>query len=74
MGILTEQRQAAAAHRAAEVCHDDQLTIWSGEIAEVIEPYVKDPLSFDDVVSLRRALEVEIESIVGAAFKLSESR
>jgi|GEM_PF-3558014 len=74
MGSLTEQRQQAAARCAAEVCHDHQLVIWSGEVAAAIEPYVRDPLSYDDVISLRRALEVEIERIVATAFEMSESR
>jgi hypothetical protein len=67
--------QAAPDGTAADrVCHEEQMTVWSDDIAGRLSMgnYLRDDLSYDDVVSLRAEVADEIRSIVKSAFSHPE--
>lgn len=55
---------------AARVCHDEQMTVWTGEVAGALNlaGFLRDDLDYDDVIELNGVLAREIRSIVGHAF------
>jgi hypothetical protein len=76
-----EGRGNAMTHLTAEdmargvddVCHDEQMVIWSGDLvgALALEKYIRDGLSYDEVLDLHEIVKREIRSIVEAAFELA---
>lgn len=56
-----------------QVCHKDQMVIWTSEIAGRLseESYLKDRLAYSDVVHIHSILEDEVKSIVRTAFDLA---
>jgi hypothetical protein len=73
VGITKEQKAQAAVWRADEVCHADQMTVWSDEVAAALEPFIRDPLPYDEVVALHLTLQEEIRRVIKTAFLMSES-
>lgn len=53
---------------AAQVCHDEQLTIWSGSIACVLGDHLRDGLDYEDVLEFHRLVQSAITVIVQHAF------
>ncbi len=55
---------------ADRVCHDEQMTVWTGEVAGALSlaGFLRDDLDYSDVVELKGVLAREIRSIVGCAF------
>lgn len=68
--ILTHPAKAAE-----NVCHDEQLVIWAGEIVGALSmgDWLRDDLSYDDGIELQRAVQQEIKSIVEMAFTHPEA-
>jgi hypothetical protein len=63
------------AKAAEEVCHDEQLGVWSNEIVGrlSIEGYLRDDLSYDDGIDLHKSIADEIKRIVASAFTHPEA-
>jgi hypothetical protein len=61
---------------AEAVCHDEQLRIWAEEImgALSIGGYIREDMSYDDVIDLGNIVQREIKSIVEMAFDHPEAR
>lgn len=53
---------------AQEVCHEDQLVIWASEFASALGPYLRDDLSYDDLIDVNACLKREISRTVERAF------
>jgi len=63
------------AKAAEEVCHEEQLEIWANEIVGrlSIEGYLRDDISYDDVIDIHKSIADEIKSIVASAFTHPEA-
>lgn len=63
------------AKAAQEVCHEDQLTSWSGDLVGALSlgEFIRDDLSYDDVIALHQLVQKEIKSIVEMAFTHPEA-
>ncbi|MEO0720394.1 MAG: hypothetical protein AAFZ06_16175, partial [Pseudomonadota bacterium] len=53
-----------------EVCHDEQMTIWTGEMSQHIVDYVRPDLSYDDVIGLHVGLGDGLRDVVGGALSV----
>jgi hypothetical protein len=55
---------------AEEVCHDEQMVIWSSDFAGMLSlgGWIRDDMSYDDVIDLHTAITSELRSIVRQAF------
>ncbi len=64
------------ARAAEEVCHDEQMTIWSSEIVGMLSMYgwLRDDLTYQDGVEMDGAVRRELRSIIEAAFDHPEAR
>lgn len=63
--------------KAAEVvCHEEQLRIWAEEITGALSMagYIREDMSYDDVIDLGQIVQREIKSIVEMAFDHPEAR
>lgn len=58
------------------VCHDEQMTVWSNDVAGALSmgSYLRDDLSYDEVLDLTRCLEQEIRRIVHSALSHPEAQ
>ncbi len=54
-----------------DVFHDEQLVIWSDDVADAIQPWLKDFDSYDDKVQFFEALKSELLAIGEVAFALA---
>ena len=63
-------RSLPAKEAADRVCHDEQMTVWTGEIAGALNlaGFLRDDLDYDDVIQLHGVLARGIRSIVECAF------
>ena len=60
----------APSEAATRVCHDDQMICWTGDIVGRLsmEGWLKDDLSYDDVIEIHSSVADEIKDIVKSAF------
>ena len=58
------------------VCHEEQLRIWAEEITGSLSMagYIREDMSYDDVIDIGKIVEREIKSIVEMAFDHPEAR
>ena len=58
------------ADRTEGVCHDEQMTVWSGEIVGSLAmgDYLRDGLSYEDTIHIHALVSAELRSIIKAAF------
>ncbi len=58
------------ARAAEEVCHEEQLRIWAEEITGSLSMagYIRENMSYDDVIDLGQIVEREVKSIIEMAF------
>lgn len=56
------------------VCHDDQMTIWCDEVLGTlsINGFLRDNMTYDDMVDLRWHIKREIKALVAGAFSHPE--
>lgn len=57
--------------RAADLaCHDEQLEVWANDVIGYLsmEGWLRDDLSYDDIIDLNEAVKREIKRIVASAF------
>lgn len=61
---------------AAEVCHDEQMTIWSHEIVVALgmAGLLRDPLTYDEGLEAHSVVASELRSIIEMAFDHPEAR
>ncbi len=66
----TDTSRSGGAEAAAKVCHEEQMTVWSGEIVGslAMRGYLRDGLSYDEVLDAHSTVADEIRSIVRSAF------
>ncbi|GAB6842319.1 hypothetical protein HNR00_003528 [Methylorubrum rhodinum] len=62
--------EAGASELAARVCHEEQMTFWSGEIMGTLSigGYLREDWSYEDTISASGAVAADIRSIVESAF------
>jgi len=63
--------------RAAEiVCHEEQMVIWTADMAGALslERFLRDDLSYDQVLELHAVIGRELRSIIEMAFDHPEAR
>lgn len=60
---------------AQEVCHDEQLVNWSGDVVGALSMgnYLREDLSYDEGLELHRLVQNEIKQIVKSAFTHPEA-
>lgn len=58
------------------VCHEEQLRIWAEEITGALSMagYIREDMSYEDVIDIGKVVEREIKSIVKMAFAHPEAR
>ncbi len=63
------------AKAAQEVCHDEQLLVWSGSFVGALSMagVLRDDLSYDEGLELHQIVQREIRSIVSMAFTHPEA-
>lgn len=73
---MLRQHQLPPHQAVEEVCHEEQMTIWTGEIAGALNMagFIRDDMTYDDVIALHSVLADEIKSIVEAAYEHPEVR
>lgn len=51
----------------AEVAHDEQMTIWTGEVLGSLSMagYMSEDMDYDDVLDAHRLVAVDIRQIIG---------
>ncbi len=51
----------------AEVAHDEQMTIWTGEVlgSLSVAGYMSEDMAYDDVLDAHRLVASEVRSIIG---------
>ena len=61
---------------AEAVCHDDQMVVWSGDMAGAlsIAGVLRDDLQYDEVVDLHATITAELRRIIEIAFDHPEAR
>lgn len=61
---------------AEAVCHEEQLRIWAEEITGSLSMagYIREDMSYDDVIDLGKVVEREIKNIIEMAFDHPEAR
>ena len=61
---------------AERVCHEDQMTVWTGDIVGrlFMGEYLRDNLTYDERIEVDDILGEEIRSIVATAFALASPR
>src|SRR5262249_34849587 len=61
---------------AAEVCHDEQMIIWTSEFAEMLSlgGWLRSDFSYSDGVELQEAIGRELRSVIECAFDHPEAR
>jgi len=71
--MTTETTEARVLAEA--VCHDEQMTNWTGEVAGALSMgnFVRDDLSYDEVLDLHATIGQEIRRLVAAAFDHPEA-
>lgn len=63
------------AKAAEEVCHEEQLVIWSSDLVGALSMggYLRDDLDYDQGLEIHRLVQREIKSIVAMAFTHPEA-
>ncbi|MEO1108242.1 MAG: hypothetical protein AAFX90_10000 [Pseudomonadota bacterium] len=67
VGTEIESREAAHEKWLDSVCHEEQMTIWSGEILGAVSEYIRDDILSHDVIQMHEAVQDELRSIISAA-------
>lgn len=65
--------KALALRVAAEVCHEDQMIVWSSEFAEALQEFISDDLDYSDIVALHSAIDRGLRDIVRCALEHPET-
>ncbi|MDV2983504.1 UNVERIFIED_CONTAM: hypothetical protein Q9R58_04190, partial [Methylobacteriaceae bacterium AG10] len=75
-GAVGAETKTAGQIAAERVCHDEQMTVWAGEIVGRLSmgDYLRDNLTYDEMLAVNDAIGDEIRSIVGTAFDLATPR
>ncbi|ANT39903.1 hypothetical protein RGUI_0830 [Rhodovulum sp. P5] len=50
------------------VCHDEQMTIWVGEVLMELGDHMRDPSDYEDVLDRAAAVRAAIRHVVEGAF------
>lgn len=68
---MVATRQLLPSRAAEEVCHEEQMTIWTGDLAGRLnmDGFIRDDMEYDDVLALHRVLADEIRNIVEMAYQ-----
>ena len=56
------------------VCHEEQLQVWADEVIQSLNAggYLRDDMTYDEVIGVARTLAGEIKNIVAVAFALKD--
>jgi hypothetical protein len=57
----------------ADICHNDQMVVWTGEVSSAIGDLIREDLSYDDGVALHAAIASEIRKIVAIALERAKA-
>jgi hypothetical protein len=57
------------------VCHEEQMVIWANDVMGALSMgnFLRDDLSYDEIVDLDHAIRQEIKSIIGMALNNPEA-
>lgn len=72
---MTSETEKELLLRVAQaVCHEEQMTVWSGDLAGALgaNGYLRD-LSYDEVVELHQTIQLELQRIIASAMQHPEA-
>jgi len=71
---MTEAEKELLLRVAQTVCHEEQMTVWSGDFASALgaNGYLRD-LSYDEVVELHQTIQLELQRIIASAMQHPEA-